>query len=68
MTKKRVNFTIEKVLFKAFREHCEEKGYKMSTLIERLIKVELDVVEIKKSLKPSKENLQKIDRELWGIG
>ncbi|MBI5871473.1 hypothetical protein HZB88_00095 [archaeon] len=35
--KKRVNFTIDSVLFKKFRDFCEKKGLKMSTRIEQLI-------------------------------
>lgn len=36
--KKRVNFTIDSDLLKKFKLLCEEKGIKMSTQIERLIK------------------------------
>lgn len=42
-TKERVNFTIDSLLMHEFRSYCEKHGLKMSTIIERLIKKELNV-------------------------
>ena len=39
--KKRVNFTIDAVLFKEFRAYCQKTGIKMSTEIELLLRKEL---------------------------
>ncbi len=39
--KKRVNFTIDENLFRKFRIYCNNKGYKMSSKIEELIRKEL---------------------------
>lgn len=36
--KNRVNFTIDSNLFKRFRRYCEEHNYKMSNIIESMIK------------------------------
>ena len=36
--KVRVNFTLNPDLYSMFRTHCEKGGYKMSTLVERLIR------------------------------
>ncbi len=36
--KVRVNFTLDPVVYAGFREYCSMQGYKMSTLVERLIK------------------------------
>ncbi|MAG15683.1 hypothetical protein CMO88_01335 [Candidatus Woesearchaeota archaeon] len=36
--KVRVNFTLDPKTYKEFKRYCEKKGYKMSTLVERLIK------------------------------
>lgn len=36
--KVRVNFTLDPNLYSRFRTYCEKEGYKMSTLVERLIK------------------------------
>jgi hypothetical protein len=35
--KERVNFTIDAELMKKFRIYCKKKGYKMSSVIEKLI-------------------------------
>lgn len=39
--KVRVNFTIDPTLLKSFRDYCQGHGYKMSTLIEKAIKQQL---------------------------
>lgn len=39
--KVRVNFTIDPTLYRGFRDYCQKHGYKMSTLIERAIKQQL---------------------------
>lgn len=39
--KMRVNFTIDPTLYRGFREYCQKRGYKMSTLIEKAIKDKL---------------------------
>ncbi|MEW6063465.1 MAG: hypothetical protein AB1571_03815 [Nanoarchaeota archaeon] len=39
--KKRVNFTLDPMLFKKFREYCEKHGIKMSTRIEQHIKEDI---------------------------
>ncbi len=36
--KVRVNFTIDPLLYKSFKEFCQKEGYKMSSLIEKSIK------------------------------
>lgn len=36
--KDRVNFTIDSNLFRKFRRYCEEHNYKMSNIIENMIK------------------------------
>ncbi len=36
--KVRVNFTIDQAIYSAFRKYCGKEGYKMSTMVERLIK------------------------------
>ncbi len=36
--KVRVNFTIDPSIYSAFRKYCSKEGYKMSTVVERLIK------------------------------
>ncbi|MBI2549817.1 hypothetical protein HYV83_01395 [Candidatus Woesearchaeota archaeon] len=36
--KVRVNFTLDPNLYSRFRTYCEKGGYKMSTLVEKLIK------------------------------
>lgn len=36
--KLRVNFTVDPTLYKGFREYCQKRGYKMSTLVEKAIK------------------------------
>lgn len=36
--KVRVNFTLDPGLYGRFRTYCEKEGYKMSALVERLIK------------------------------
>lgn len=36
--KTRVNFTLDHQLVKKLRDYCQQKGYKMSSLIEQLIK------------------------------
>lgn len=35
--KERVNFTIDMELMRIFRSYCEKHGFKMSTIVERLI-------------------------------
>ncbi len=40
-TKVRANFTLDRNIMRKFRSHCEEKGFKMSSLLERLIKKEM---------------------------
>lgn len=39
--KVRVNFTIDPVTYRSFRDYCQKHGYKMSTLIEKAIKDKL---------------------------
>lgn len=39
--KVRVNFTIDPTLYRNFREYCQKRSYKMSTLIEKAIKDKL---------------------------
>ena len=39
--KTRANFTIDRNTLQQFRKHCEERGQKMSALVEKLIKGEL---------------------------
>lgn len=36
--KSRVNFTIDPLLHRNFRDYCQKHGYKMSALIEKAIK------------------------------
>lgn len=36
--KVRVNFTLDPVIYAGFRKYCDKQGYKMSTIVERLIK------------------------------
>ena len=36
--KVRVNFTIDPAVYKMFKSYCEKQGYKMSTVVERLVK------------------------------
>jgi hypothetical protein len=36
--KQRGNFTIDVDLMRQFRQYCQEKGYKMSTVVEQLLK------------------------------
>ena len=36
--KVRVNFTLDPIVYKGFRDYCQKHGYKMSTLIEKAIK------------------------------
>ncbi|MBI3034604.1 hypothetical protein HYY72_05590 [Candidatus Woesearchaeota archaeon] len=40
--KTRANFTIDENLIKALRKYCSENGLKMSSLIEKLIKAEIN--------------------------
>lgn len=39
--KVRANFTLDRNLLNRLREHCREKGYKMSTFLERILLAEL---------------------------
>ena len=39
--KTRVNFTLDPILYRSFREYCQKRGYKMSMLIEKAIKDKL---------------------------
>lgn len=39
--KVRVNFTLDPIVFSEFRKHCEKSGYKMSTLVQKLMGKEL---------------------------
>jgi uncharacterized protein (DUF4415 family) len=39
--KERVNFTIDAKLIRSFRAYCRERGYKMSSLVEKCIEKEL---------------------------
>ncbi len=39
--KTRANFTIDESLLRRFREYCKQKGMKMSAMLERYIKEEL---------------------------
>ena len=39
--KKRVNFTIDSEIFRKFQSYCENKGIKMSTKIEELVRNEI---------------------------
>ena len=41
ITKKRLNFTIDRELARKFREHCKKKGLNMSELIEDSIRQKL---------------------------
>ena len=34
----RVNFTLDPTVFEKFKAYCNKEGYKMSTVVERLIK------------------------------
>lgn len=36
--KVRVNFTLDPAVYAGFRTYCDKQGYKMSTIVERLIK------------------------------
>ncbi len=38
----RVNFTIDPVLYRSFREYCQKRGYKMSTLVERAMREQVN--------------------------
>ena len=38
ITKKRVNFSLDKEMLKKFNEYCKKNGYKKSTLVEKLMK------------------------------
>jgi hypothetical protein len=40
--KVRVNFTIEPAAYISFRQYCRKHGYKMSTIVQRLIGKELN--------------------------
>lgn len=69
--KERVTFTIDEDLIAKFRAYCKKNDLKMSTLVEKLIKVELEIVEEKEKIhytKPSRKVVEKIDQQLWGIG
>ncbi|MBI2145592.1 hypothetical protein HYU18_04710 [Candidatus Woesearchaeota archaeon] len=33
----RVNFTLDPIVYKGFRDYCQKHGYKMSTLVEKAI-------------------------------
>jgi len=61
--KKRVNFTIDENLVQIFQKYCQQHGMKMSSVVEKLIKIELQVVDHT----PSKELKKKVEKELWGI-
>ena len=37
-TKTRANFTLDANTLRQFRQYCSERGYKMSSLIERLMR------------------------------
>ncbi len=39
--KVRVNFTIDPTLYRGFREYCQKRGYKMSTLVEKAMKQQM---------------------------
>ena len=39
--KEKVNFTIDMEVMRLFRSYCKKKGYKMSTIVERLILKEI---------------------------
>jgi hypothetical protein len=41
--KVRINFTLDPMLYSDFKKHCKARGYKMSTLIQRLIGKELNM-------------------------
>jgi len=36
--KVRVNFTLDPVVYGKFKHYCEKEGYKMSSVVERLLK------------------------------
>ena len=36
--KVRVNFTIDPTIYTSFKEYCQKNGYKMSTIIEEMVK------------------------------
>ena len=38
-TKKRMNFTIDKNVSNKFRKHCRDKGYNMSSKIEKAMRM-----------------------------
>ena len=40
--KVRINFTLDPILYSEFKKHCKARGYKMSTLIQRMIGKELN--------------------------
>ncbi len=40
--KMRVNFTIDPVAYRSFREYCQKHSYKMSTLIERAMREQVN--------------------------
>lgn len=69
--KERATFTIDETLMAKLRAYCKKRGIKMSSLVEKLIKVELDIIESKEKIdyhQPSKKIKEEINRELWGIG
>ena len=39
--KEKVNFTIDMEVMRLFRSYCKKEGYKMSTIVERLILKEI---------------------------
>ena len=41
--KEKVTFTIDMDVMKKFRQYCEEQGVKMSAVLERLVRKELNV-------------------------
>lgn len=40
-TKERANFTIDRNVLRKFRNYCGENGFKMSSLLEKMIKTEI---------------------------
>lgn len=40
--KMRVNFTIDPVAYRSFREYCQKNGYKMSMLIEKAMREQIN--------------------------
>ncbi len=42
-SKIRANFTIDRHLLDAFRTYCEQHHYKMSTIVEKLLREELGI-------------------------